>query len=283
MNQKKNSNIFNSNISSSNMSNSSIKDMTITDLDIDVVILCGGLGTRLRPLIFDRPKVLAKIGNITFLDILLGNISIYGFRNIILCIGHLKDHIKRHFDDYNNYCYSNHDIILSEEEKPLGTGGALKNAELLIDSDPFIVMNGDSICNIDFRELLSFHINKKAILSMVLARSTLSTVSKDYGTVILDDSSMIISFNEKSIENNDSMINAGIYIMQKDIFSRMPDKKIFSLEYDLFPKLCGNRCYGFMTNNRIIDIGTPERYKMAIDDDELNRLNNSIDLRFYQR
>lgn len=276
MSQKKNSSMF----------NSSIKDISIIDLDIDVVILCGGLGTRLRPLISDIPKVLAKIGNTTFLDILLGNISLYGLKNIILCIGHLKDHIKRHFDNYNSYCYGNYNIIFSEEKKPLGTGGALKNAELLIDSDPFIVMNGDSICNIDFREFLSFHINKKAILSMVLARSaisTISTVSKDYGTVILDDSSMIISFDEKSIENNDAMINAGIYIMQKDIFSHMPDKKVFSLEYDLFPKLCNNRCYGFMTNNEVIDIGTPERYKIAINDNELNRLKDSIDSRFYQR
>ena len=259
MNQKKNSNLKNNQ-----------KDVDSLDY-IDVIILCGGLGTRLKPLIFEEPKVLAKIGDQTFLDILIDNISFYGSTNIILCIGHLKDNIKRYFGhchDYyeqkNRIVYNYNDcrIKFSEEGEPLGTGGALKNAELLINSDPFIVMNGDSICNVDFRKLLDFHKNKKALLSMVLARSM---TSRDYGTVILDNSSRIINFNEKPIDNNETMINAGIYIMQKDIFSYMPDRKTFSLEYDLFPKLCNDICYGFVTNSEIIDIGTPERYIRAIE------------------
>lgn len=228
-----------------------------------VIILCGGLGTRLRPLISDKPKVLAKIGDRTFLDILINNTSSYGFKNIILCIGHLKDHIKKHFDyccnDYYNY--NDYNIKFSEESEPLGTGGALKNAELLIDSDPFIVTNGDSICDINFKEFINFHIDKKALLSMALARSS---IPKDYGTVVLDNSSKIINFNEKSVDNNNALINAGIYIMQKDIFSYMPKQKTFSLEYDLFPKLCNDRFYGFMIKGEIIDIGTPERYERAI-------------------
>lgn len=243
-------------ITNPNANNSNIINLN----DIDVVILCGGLGTRLKPIISDKPKVLAKIGNVTFLDILINNISFYGFKNIILCIGHLKDHIKRHFDYYCNdyYTYNDYNIKFSEENEPLGTGGALKNAELLIESDPFIVMNGDSICNINFKKFIDFHIDKKALLSMVLARSV---ISKDYGIVSLDNSSKIISFNEKSVDNNNALINAGIYIMQKDVFSYMPKQKTFSLEYDLFPKLCDGRFYGFITESEIIDIGTPERYE----------------------
>lgn len=235
------------------------------DLDIDTlncVILCGGLGTRLRPTVFDRPKVLAKIGNTTFLDILINNLSLYRFKNIILCVGHLKEHIKKHFDYYcHNYNHHNRNIIFSEEEEPLGTGGALKNAELLIESDPFIVMNGDSICNINFREFLNFHKHKKALLSMVLTKSS---SAKDYGTVILDNSSRMTNFNEKSVNNIEVLVNAGIYLMQKDIFSYMPIQKTFSLEYDLFPKLCNDKCYGFLTKEEIIDIGTPERYEKAV-------------------
>lgn len=227
---------------------------------IDIVILCGGLGTRLRSIISDKPKVLAKIGDTTFLDILLNDISIFGLKNIILCVGYLKDQIKRHFDYYCNY-YNGYNIIFSEEEKPLGTGGAIKNAQSLIKSSPFIVMNGDSICNIDFREFLNFHINKKALLSMVLSKST---TPQDYGVTTLDNSSRITSFNEKSVNNNNAIINAGIYLMQKDIFYHMPDRKTFSLEYDLFPKLCNGRCYGFMTDSQIIDIGTSYRYMKAI-------------------
>lgn len=233
--------------------------------DIDVVILCGGFGTRLRPVISDKPKVLAKMGDSTFLDILINNISLYGFKNIILCTGYLKDHIKKHFDyycnDYHGYYQHDCNITFSEEEEPLGTGGALKNAKPSIKSDPFILMNGDSICNIDFRKFFNFHIYKKDLLSIVLTRSF---TSKDYGVVILDDSLRIMSFNEKPINNGDVLINAGIYLMKKDIFSYMSTQKTFSLEQDLFPKLCNDKCHGFITEGEVIDIGTPERYKKAV-------------------
>ncbi len=233
---------------------------------MEVIILCGGLGKRLRPIIYDHPKVLAKIGNTTFLDILINNISIYELKNITLCIGHLKDHVKRHFcyycDGNNNCNHNGYNIKFSEEEEPLGTGGALKNAIPSIRCDTFIAMNGDSICNVDYRDLVNFHINKNALLSMVLVRSL---TSKDYGTVLLDNSQRIISFNEKTTNNKESLINAGIYIMQKDILYHMPKGKTFSLEYDLFPKLCNDRFYGFITEGEVIDIGTPERYEKATD------------------
>ncbi len=250
-------------------------DLYNNNLDnIDTVILCGGLGTRLRPIISDRPKILAKIGDMTFLDILLNNISIFGLKNIILCIGHLKYQIRRHFDYYCN-CYNDYNIIFSEEEKSLGTGGAIKNAQSLIKSDPFIVMNGDSICNIDFREFLNFHIHKNALLSMVLTRSK---IYQDFGNITLDESQTIINYQEKEkiIDENkevneantyEHLINAGIYIMQKDIFSYMPNIGQFSLEYDFFPKIVSNtknKCFGFITESELIDIGTPERYKNAI-------------------
>ena len=224
---------------------------------IDVVILCGGLGKRLRPVVLDQPKVLAKIGEKTFLDILINNLLLYGFKNIILSVGYLEEQIKNHFNydkDYN--------ISFSEEEEPLGTGGALKRAKTLIRSDPFIVMNGDSICNVDFRSFIDFHVEKDALLSIVLVRSKMS---QDYGSVTLDDSQRITDFSEKIVGRSENIINAGIYLMEKDIFSYMPDQNRFSLEYDLFPKIVGDRCYGFLTESEFIDIGTPERYEKAID------------------
>ncbi|MDD5473267.1 MAG: sugar phosphate nucleotidyltransferase [Candidatus Methanoperedens sp.] len=224
--------------------------------ETDVVILCGGLGTRLKEVVFDRPKVLAKIGEITFLDILIKDLTVRGFKNIILCVGYLKDQIKNHFNydkDYN--------ITFSEEEDPLGTGGALKKAKPLIKSNPFMVMNGDSICKINYRDFYEFHMNKKAALSMVLARSELA---QDFGSVVLNDSQRIKSFKEKVVTRDECLINAGIYLMERDIFSYMPNKNHFSLEYDLFPKLIEDRCYGFITESELVDIGTPQRYEKAI-------------------
>lgn len=228
-----------------------------TDLKkIDVVILCGGLGTRLRPVVSDRPKVLAKIGEKTFLDILIDSLTKQGFKNIILCVGYLKGQIKNHFD-----CDKDYNIMFSEEREPLGTGGALKKARALIKSNSFMVMNGDSICKIDFRKFYDFHVNKKAILSMALVRTK---AAQDFGSVILDDSQRITSFMEKVVNKDECLINAGIYLMQTDVFSFMPDENRFSLEYDFFPKLIEDKCFGFTINSELIDIGTPERYEKAI-------------------
>ena len=227
---------------------------------IDVVILCGGLGERLRPVIKEQPKVLANIGGKAFLDILIDNVLQYGFRRIILSVSYLKEQIKNHFTyDYDKNCGCK--ISFSKEEHPLGTGGALKKAKLLIRSNPFMVMNGDSICKVDLRNFVDFHTEKKALLSIVLVRSK---TAQDYGSVTLDDSQRITGFNEKIIGGSDNLINAGIYLMEKDIFSYMPKQNRFSLEYELFPKLINNRCYGFLTESEFIDIGTPERYEKAI-------------------
>lgn len=238
--------------------------------DIDVVILCGGFGTRLRSAVDDRPKVLANIGNRTFIDILIDNIKVYGLKNIILCVGYLKEQIKNHFNnDYKDY-----NIRFSDENTPLGTGGALKNTMSLINSDPFMVMNGDSICKTNYQDFYNFHINKDAILSMVLAKSK---THQDFGNVILDQSQRIIKYQEKEninykkdkVNNKDKyLVNAGIYLVRKDIFSYMPNNDQFSLEYNFFPKLIdniSNKCFGFITECELIDIGTPERYKRAID------------------
>ena len=230
----------------------------MTDLsEIDVVILCGGLGKRLRPVVIGQPKVLAKIGERAFLDILIDNLIMQGFKNIILCVGYLKERIKRHYGKNHDYT-----ITFSEEEEPLGTGGALKNAKTLIRSNPFMVLNGDSICNVDFRSFIDFHIEKEAFVSIVLVRSN---TAEDYGSVILDGSQRITAFNEKVAggSRSENIINAGLYLMEKDIFSYMPMQSKFSLEYDLFPKIVDNRCYGFLTEGEFIDIGTPERYEKA--------------------
>ena len=232
------------------------KDMKHIFNDIDAVILCGGKGTRLRPLVSDRPKVLAAFGDTTFLDILIGSLKNNGFENFILCVGYMKDQIKDHFKNKTDPT-----IIFSEEDEPLGTGGALKKAELLIQSETFIVMNGDSICDINFHDFYYFHKNNNAILSMVLVQSK---ETKDFGSVVMNESDEITSFKEKEATDNLCLINAGIYFMQKEIFSYMPDNSRFSLELDFFPKITGESCAGYIVNSELIDIGTPERYEKAV-------------------
>jgi len=223
---------------------------------IDVVILCGGEGTRLRPVLPDRPKALAVFGDSTFLDILIESLKKQGFCRFILCVGYMKDQIKAHFKNRDDVS-----IIFSEENEPLGTGGALKNAQSQIDSETFVVLNGDSICDIDFCEFYWFHKNKNAVLSMALVQMQ---ETKDFGTVMINESHEILGFKEKVTMQNPGMINAGVYFMQKDIFTHMPAVSRFSLEHDFFPKMVGLRCAGFIINSELTDIGTPERYERAI-------------------
>jgi NDP-sugar pyrophosphorylase family protein len=224
--------------------------------EIDAVVLCGGKGTRLQDVVFDRPKALAVFGDTTFLDILIDSLKRNGLKNFILCVGYMKDQIKDHFKKRDDPT-----IAFSEEDEPLGTGGALKKAEPLIQSETFVVMNGDSICEIDLHKFYRFHKNKNAILSMALVRAK---ESKDYGSVSINESLEITSFTEKKADKDPGYINAGIYLMQKEIFSYMPDHPQFSLEHDFFPNMLGERCVGFIVDSEILDIGTPDRYEKAV-------------------
>jgi D-glycero-alpha-D-manno-heptose 1-phosphate guanylyltransferase len=221
----------------------------------DAVILCGGLGTRLRPISGDLPKVLMPFAGRPFIDILIESLLPFGFRRFVLCVGHLKEKVQMHFKK------PDYEVIFSEETEPLGTGGALKNAAPIIAGTSFLVMNGDSICPVDFSRFRNFHVQKGGILSLVLAKPQ---SGNNYGVIEVDDNQRVISFREKNECRKTMLINGGIYFMKRDIFDHMPVEACFSLEYDLFPKILPHRCYGFQTESEVIDIGTPERYAQAL-------------------
>jgi NDP-sugar pyrophosphorylase family protein len=223
--------------------------------EMDVVILCGGMGTRLQPVIADRPKSLAPLGDSTFLDILIDSLKKYGFRKFILCTGYMKEQILGHYKDTDDDA-----IVFSEEDTPLGTGGALKNAQSLISSGTVLVMNGDSICDVDFNKFYTFHTSRKALLSMALVTSK---DRDDFGSVFLNESGKIVRFREKDGSASQGFINAGIYLMDTKIFAHMPVMPRFSLEYDFFPGIIRENCYGFVTGGELMDIGTPERFEKA--------------------
>ena len=223
---------------------------------IDVVILCGGFGKRLQRVVKDIPKPMAKIKQRPFLSILIDFIASYGFKRFILCTGYKADTIERYYSQrYNNLI-----IEFSREEKPLGTGGAIKNAENYIKSSPFLVANGDSFCKINFKEFVDFHFRRDALISIAV---TNTDICDDYGTISIDDSHRIIEFNEKVKGYKNRLVNAGFYLLQRAVFSLMPEKNNFSIERYFFPKIIKSNLYAFETQERLIDIGTPERYEKA--------------------
>jgi len=223
---------------------------------VDVVILCGGMGTRLKTVVDGKPKPMAEIDNRPFIDILIGYISTFGFQRFILCTGYKAESIQEYYK--SKKCEV--EILIIKEQELLGTGGAVKNVQPLIGSNPFLVLNGDSFLDMDLCKFVEFHLEKKALLSIALINTK---DAKSYGSIEVDNSGRITEFCEKKEKNQESIINAGIYLFNREIFSLMPSARKFSLEYDFFPKIVNREIYGYLTKGLFIDIGTPERYAKA--------------------
>lgn len=225
---------------------------------IDVFILCGGFGKRLRKLNLNVPKPMAKMGDKPFLDIIIAYMANFGFRRFILGLGYKADFITKY---YSNKPEESLKIIFSHEKNPLGTGGAVKKAKKLIGSNHFFVLNGDSFCQFNPRDLLILHRRKKALATILLKRP--ADDAKDCGEVKINGLSRIISFQEKGGNANKCLINSGVYVFDKKIFNLMPCQDSFSLEHDLFPNLLGNGLFGYIGPGYFIDIGTPKRFFKA--------------------
>lgn len=226
--------------------------------NIDVLILCGGLGKRLGKMTLRSPKPMLLVGNRPFLDIIIGYLADFGCRRFILGTGYKSELIKKYYSAKKRNGLR---ILFSHESKPLDTGGAVKNALPLIKSNTFFVLNGDSFCRFDPVKFYSFHKLKKASVSILL-RWALGN-RNEYGEITIDKSSRILTFYEKSNKKKACLISAGVYLFDKKILRLIPPKSRFSLERDLFPEMAGKDVFGEITSGFFIDIGTPERYRKA--------------------
>ena len=224
--------------------------------DTDVVVLCGGKGLRLRPVVGRQPKPLALVDGRPLLDRILYHWHHLGFERFILCIGYRAAVFRRH---YENQAYP-FGVVFSEEPKPLGTGGALRFAQLLIRSKEFFVLNGDTFSNLDPRRLLAFHRGKKAMVTMAL---TALQDKADYGNVSVNKSGRIVEYAEKSQTTKGRFVNAGVYVFGRPVLDRMPRSEKFSLEEEFFPSIIKQRFFGWVAGEKFWDIGTPQRYILA--------------------
>ncbi len=225
---------------------------------IDVVILCGGLGKRLKNIISDRPKPMAEIEGRPFIQFLIECFSNFGVERFILCTGYKDNIIRQYFQDR----YDDKEILISKEDKSLGTGGAIKHAIPIIYSNPFFVINGDSFCKLNIYDFHKFHVLKKALVSIALVKVK---NAERFGYVNVDTLGSITKFHEKTGSIQQGLINAGIYLMNKDVFSYLKEyPNIFSLEHDLFPRLINKGLFGMKSDCQyFMDIGTPEGFFRA--------------------
>lgn len=224
--------------------------------DITAVVLAGGLGTRLRGVVADRPKVLAPVKDRPFLDYLLAQLATSGIRRTVLCTGYLGEQIEELFGNR----YREMELLYSREPEPLGTGGALRLALPLLESEQVLVLNGDSYCSLDHRSFFEFHADKRALLSLCLAE--VADVSR-YGAVRVDPDGAITEFEEKGAARGAGAINAGVYLVRRTVIEAIPPLMEVSLEREVIPGTIGGGLFGFNARGRFIDIGIPSDYQAA--------------------
>jgi NDP-sugar pyrophosphorylase family protein len=223
---------------------------------ITAVILCGGLGTRLRSAFSNGPKVLAPVNGTPFLSFLLKQLSQASFKEVILCSGYKGDQIKNTFGK----SYEELALRYSYELEPLGTGGAIRNSIHMVKTDTILVMNGDSYIDINLNAYIRWFRKNNVIASLLL--KPLKNTDR-YGRVEVNKNKRVLSFKEKRTGLGKGLINAGIYIFQKSVVGMIPAGENYSLESQLLPNLVGKEFYGFQSEASFIDIGTRETYKQA--------------------
>lgn len=221
-----------------------------------VAILAGGLGTRLRSVINDRPKVLAEIGGRPFLSFWLETLALQGFRDVVICAGYLAEQVEQCLGD----TFGPLKLSYSIETQPLGTGGALRLAHPQFATEQVMILNGDSFCELDLAAFWKAHLERRLPASMVLRYEE---DTRRYGRVTLATDGRLDNFLEKSDLLRPGWINAGIYLLPKEWIARVPPAQAVSLERDLLPRWVGEGIYGFPSAGRFIDIGTPESFARA--------------------
>lgn len=223
---------------------------------VTAAILAGGLGTRLRPVMADRPKVMFPVRGRPFVAYLLDQLAKSGVECAVLCTGHLGEQVKAGAGPSHGILR----LSYSQESTPLGTAGALRLALPLLNSDPVLVMNGDSFCDVDPNAFWRWHCERGAKASLVLAK--VQDTSR-YGRVKVSKNGAVLNFDEKGRESGPGWINACIYLIARSLLETIPVQRAVSLEREMFPSWVGKGLCGYQTEGRFLDIGTPEAYAMV--------------------
>ena len=221
------------------------------------VILAGGKGTNLRPFTYEMPKSLLPIRNKPLLEHLINRLKKDSIRDIIVCVGYLGEKIKEYFGDGKRFGVK---ITYSEDKSSLQTGGALKKVKPFIENEPFLVIYGDIMTNISFRELIAFHEKEKG-----LATVALTTVAhpSDFGQLKLSGTKLV-KFYQDSSPIQSYLVNCGIYVFKPEIFNYFPQKKSFKLEDVIENLVSQGKISGFVFEKNWFDVGNKKDYERAI-------------------
>lgn len=231
---------------------------------IDVAVLAGGLGTRIRPVLGDVPKVLAPVNGRPFLDHLLDWLGRFGARRIVLCLGHRAEPVLAHIAGRaGRDAAAGLEVVGLVEPEPLGTAGAVRFARSRLLSDPVLVMNGDTFLDADLPGFAARHRAAGAVLSMLCAE--VPSVAR-FGSVELDAQGFVARFAEKDpgAADRPGLVNGGLYLFSQGALDDLMRQPGPSLERDVLQTLPPGTIRAETVQTRFIDIGTPESLADAV-------------------
>ena len=224
--------------------------------DITVAILAGGLGTRLRIVVPNKPKVLAEVCGRPFIVYLLEQLVREGVQSVVLCTGYLGEQVENQLGT----TYREMALQYSHEKSPLGTGGALRLALPMLTSKSVLVMNGDSYCDARLEPFAAWHASQQSMASVLLTKTS---DTRRYGRIDIDNSGSIIQFQEKSDAMGSGWINAGVYLLSRELIGTIPADRSVSIEREIFPAWIGRGLSGYRSDGKLLDIGVPDAYARA--------------------
>lgn len=230
--------------------------------NITAIVLCGGLGTRLREISGDTPKPMVKVAGRPFLEYILDSLIEKGVSHAILAVCHQREQIMQHFGNR----YRGLSLSYSVEAEPLGTGGAIKQAiRQHLDCTPhsdrelFLVLNGDTMVEYNLGSMCNtlYHMGDELVMSIKHMPDT-----ERYGRVAMQRG-RIVRFEEKKA-GMPGFINTGVYLLRASLVEGMPERANFSFERDFLEKYSSQYHFGyFLANDYFIDIGIPQDYQRA--------------------
>ncbi len=237
--------------------------------------MAGGEGTRLRPMTANQPKPMLPVVNRPIMEHVLHLLRKHGLTETVVTVQFLASIVRNYFGDGEDFGMS---LQYATEETPLGTAGSVMNAQDALRDEPFLVISGDALTDIDLSDLIAFHQDNSALVTVALARVP---DPLEFGIVIVDDDGKIQRFLEKPTWGQvfSDTVNTGIYVMEPEVLAEVPAGQVVDWSADIFPKLLENGAplYGWIADGYWEDVGSHESYLKAQADVLSGRVNVEID------
>jgi mannose-1-phosphate guanylyltransferase/phosphomannomutase len=242
---------------------------------VKAVVMAGGEGTRLRPMTSSMPKPLLPVANRPIMEHVLRLLRKHGLTEVVVTVQFLASLVRNYFGDGEELGMVLH---YANEEVPLGTAGSVKNAEDLLSDDSFLVISGDALTDIDLGELIAFHKEKGALVTVCLTRVPDPV---EFGITIIDDEGRVERFLEKPTWGQvfSDTVNTGIYVMEPEVFDYVQAATSVDWSSEVFPRLLaeGKPVYGYVAEGYWEDVGTHESYVKAQADVLTGKVDTEID------